>query len=259
MRPTILRNLLTALIVGGLVFPTLAAAQDEPALSKGQFVIWPSGALAFPTGRFSKTDLQASPPKLGHSSGFSGGIAAGYVVGETVIIGLQGNMSRFDIDFGTDAENIFEADGNTTTLSAEAWVRYFLGGGFARWQPFIHLGMGLSRPKGKVDYGIAAPFDINDTLRVQGESLESTVATSLVMALGAGALIPVSKRISFSLEGMARTVSSKGSDRTDVLTTIDGEVFTFTRGTDSGEVVSLKAKNDTNWWEIRGGIVFFLR
>ena len=259
MRPTILRNLFTALILGGLFLPTLARAQNEPLFSKGQIVIWPSGGGAFPTGRFGKTDIEASPPKAGHESGYSTGLAVGYVVGQNVIVGIHGNVSRFAINFGTDAQNQFDAEGNTTTLSGEAWVRYFLGGGFARWKPFLHLGMGLGRPKGKVDFGIPAPFDIADTLRVQGERLVSTVSTSLIVALGAGALIPVGERMSISIEGLARTASSKGASRTDVLTTVGGEIFEFTEGKESGVVVPLKAKNNTDWWEIRGGLVFFLR
>ena len=123
-------------------------------------------------------------------------------------------------------------------------------GGFNRWRPYALLGIGVGRPKGTVDY--KEPFiislpDNGGTIEIQ--NAESTVKSTVAITGGIGALVPIHRLISLAIEPRYTSISTKGSARTDKYTDTDGQT------------VELEdtAKSNTNWWEIRAGLVLTIR
>lgn len=226
-----------------------AQAQNRPDHS-GSYFVAPFGAVSFPTGRFGKTDPDAIPPKSGHNTGYTIGADLGYYLTDGLVLGLSVRRTTFDIDFGAEIEEQFPAESaQTDVLLAELWGRWFLPRGFAHWRPYLVGGIGIGRPKGTIEY--QNPFIItlpDNGGSIEVQRLESTVNTAVLVTGGIGVLIPVNRSIGFNLEPRYTIVSTKGVERTDEFETSGGEV------TESKDT----AKNNTNWWEIRGGVVFSL-
>jgi hypothetical protein len=232
------------------VLATLAAGPDVPAQDDLSFagakLVMPFGAGAFPTGRFGETDLEAEPPKSGHDAGYGAGVAVGLFLNEFLAVGIEGAYSQFPIDFGPEFEALYPTSkAHTSILSGQAWLRVFLANSFEHWRPYAVVAAGFGRPKGTIDYEQPFIIEVDENQNVEVKSAESTVSTSVEVSGGIGAMIPLSRSFSLMIEPRFNSVSSKGTDRTDRFTGPDGDV------TES----QAKAKANTNWWEIRGGLV----
>jgi len=249
------RLLSTVLTVAAVLAPSSQAYSQDYATPK--WLLSVSGGLAFPTGRFAETNPDADPPKAGHDNGYDASAAIGMFLSPAVAVGVSGDYSRFDIDFEGLPVNPDDR-GHTSTVSGHVWIKYQLSGGFARWQPYAKIGLGAGRPTGQVDYDVPVAFSVNDST-VLATKLESVVKTSFSFLAALGVLIPITNQVGISIEPAYRTVSTKGAGRTDKIHTVDGDVFETEIGTDSGGgTVRLKAKSNTDWWEIRGGIVIMI-
>lgn len=239
-----------------LLFAIMAAVSDtvhaEPQSNDGAWIIWPQGGLAIPTGRFAEKDESASAPKDGNKNGFTGGLEAGYFLSDFACIGVNYSMSRFDLDVAETPG--FAHTGNTDVWVAEAWGRFFLRGGYERWQPYVFAGVGIGQPKGKAEFDPPAFFGA--PVNAEVSELESTVSVTSTLSAGIGVLIPATSSIALSFEPRYTSVNSKGTGRTDLFTQTDGDTFEV-KSDDEGN--RLKAKSNTNWWEIRVGVVFLLR
>jgi len=218
-----------------------------------KIIVSASGGLAFPVGRFGETDPDADPPKTGHDNGYDFGGEIGLLLNPSLSVGIAADYSRFDIDFEGIPVNPND-EGRTTTLSGHIWARYMLHGGFEHWQPYALLGFGAGRPTGTVDYADPVPFLVNDST-VMAAKLESVVKTSFSFIAAIGVLIPFTEQVGVSIEPRYHSVSTKGAGRTDKITTTSGDVIETDVGTDGGGTVRLKAKSNTDWWEIRGGVI----
>ena len=238
-----------------LVFAILATVSDsaraEPQSNSHSWVIWPQGGLAIPSGRFAEKDEDASAPKDGNKNGFSGGLDAGYFLSDFICIGANYSMSRFDLDVAETPG--FAHTGTTTVWTGEAWARFFLRGGYKRWQPYVFAGVGVGQPKAKLEFDPPIQFP---GLPAPTETLESTVNMTSTLSAGIGVLIPATKSIAVSFEPRYSSVGSKGTARTDLFTQSDGSQAEA-KVDDEGN--RLKAKSNTNWWEIRLGLVFLIR
>ncbi len=225
-----------------------AYAQDRPDHS-GSYFVAPFGAASFPTGRFGETDPDAIPPKSGHNTGYTIGADVGYYFTDRLVLGLSVRRTTFDIDFGDDIEDQFPAEmAETEVMLAELWARWFLPRGFEHWRPYVAAGIGLGRPKGTIEYQNPFVILLPDDGSIAVQKLESTVNTAVLVTGGVGVLVPLSRSIGFILEPRYTVLSTKGVERTDAYETADGETI---EAKDT-------AKNNTNWWEIRGGVVFSL-
>lgn len=247
-------SLVVMVLVGTLM--TLAGpipeAIAQPQSNDGAWVIWPSGMISIPTGRFGEKDEDASAPKDGNKTGFGGGIDAGYFISDFACIGVNYSMSRFDLDVAETPG--FDHTGNTTVWTAEAWGRFFLRGGYQHWQPYVFLGAGIGQPKGKAEFDPPAFFGAPVNSEV--DELESTVDLTSTVSAGIGVLIPATRTIAVSFEPRYTSVNTKGTARTDLFTQTDGQTFEV-KSDDEGN--RLKAKSNTNWWEIRLGLAFIIR
>jgi opacity protein-like surface antigen len=244
------------IVTGAVLFlslftATAALAQDEGLTFAGSKLVAPFGCGAFPTGRFGKTDVEADPPKSGNNAGLGAGIDIGFFVSEYLAVGAGLGYVRFPLDFGAELETQFPTKtANTSVLLGEIWARALMPNGFNRWRPYAVVGLGVGRPKGKIDY--KEPFIIplpDDGGTIEIQSAESTVNTTVAITGGIGSLIPISRSVALAIEPRYTSISTKGSGRTD-------------RYTDtSGETVELDdtAKSNTNWWEIRAGLVLTVR
>jgi hypothetical protein len=238
-----------------LVFAILVAVSDsayaEPQSNAKSWVIWPQGGLAMPTGRFAEKDEDASAPKDGNKNGFTGGLEAGYFLSDFACVGLNYSMSSFDLDVA--ATPGFDHTGSTNVWVAQAWGRFFLRGGYKRWQPYVFAGVGIGQPKGKAEFNPPAFFGA--PVNAEVNELESTVSMTSTLSAGVGVLIPATSAIAISFEPRYTSVSSKGTARTDLFTQTDGDTFEVKSDNEGNR---LKAKSNTNWWEIRVGVVFLL-
>lgn len=214
----------------------------------GSWVIWPGGALAFPTGRFGEKDEESSPAKDGHKIGFEGGLEAGYFLSEFACVGVGYNYSNFDLDLAGAGGR----DGSTSIHTVQAWARYFLAGGYRHWRPYIFAAAGLGRPKAAIDYDPPVNFG----LPADVEKLESTVAMTSSISGGIGVLIPATRSLAVSFEPRYISVQSKGTGRTDLFTMTDGEPAEVKEDPEGNR---LKAKSNTNWWELRIGLIFMIK
>lgn len=230
----------------------ISDAHSQPQSNDGAWVIWPSGMMSIPTGRFGEKDEDASAPKDGNKTGFGGGIDAGYFISDFACIGVNYSMSRFDLDVAETPG--FAHTGNTTVWAAEAWGRFFLRGGYQHWQPYVFLGAGIGQPKGKAEFDPPAFFGAPVNSEVN--ELESTVDMTSTVSAGIGVLIPATQTIAISFEPRYSSVNTKGTARTDLFTQTDGQTFEV-KSDDEGN--RLKAKSNTNWWEIRVGLAFIIR
>jgi len=212
----------------------VAPAQAQEGPLRHHWVIWPSGTAAFPTGRFAETIKNT---KDGNKTGLGGALDLGYVLTERVAAGISFDYTRFPLDFAIPLDQT----GQTTAISGQVWGRYFLPGGFARWRPYLLAGIGVGRPKVRIDFPV--PVRMEDTLLVK--HLEYTVSTRLSMTGGIGFWIPVAGRVALSLEPRYCSISSKAANLTEKKYTVDGRTPKKT----------YKDKSNTNWWEIRGGLV----
>jgi hypothetical protein len=105
--------ILTAMVFSLAVLTDQVHAQPES--NDGSWVIWPSGAVAFPTGRFGEKDEDASAPKDGNKTGFGGGLDAGYFISDFACIGVNYSMNRFDLDV---AETPLKHGGDSSCVAA---------------------------------------------------------------------------------------------------------------------------------------------
>jgi len=224
----------------------------QPQSNARSWVIWPQGAIAFPTGRFGEKDEDASAPKDGNKSGFTGGLDAGYFVSDFFCVGLNYSMSRFDLDV-TETPG-FDHAGHTDVWIAEAWGRFFLRGGYQHWQPYVFAGVGVGQPKGRAEFDPPAYFGA--PVNAEVNELQSTVSTTSTVSAGIGVLIPTTSSIAVSFEPRYTSVNSKGTGRTDLFTQTDGETFDVKSDNEGNR---LKAKSNTNWWELRFGLLFLIR
>ena len=245
-----LRKSLTVLAVVTVVCAWAAAsiAQPNDGISySGTKLIAPFFSGAFPSGRFGETDVNADPPKSGHNAGWAGGLDIGFFANDYFAVGISAGYVRFPIDFGPEIEAQFPTNkANTSVLLGEVWARAFLPGGFNRWRPYALVGLGMGRPKGTIDY--KNPFIIplpDNSGQIDLQSAESTVNTTVAITGGVGFLIPASPSLAIAVEPRYTSISTKGSGRTDKYTDTSGETYTLDD----------KAKSNTTWWEIRGGIV----
>ena len=244
-------GLTLAVLIISLAGLTLEA-HAQPQSNDGAWVIWPSGMISIPTGRFGEKDEDASAPKDGNKTGFGGGLDAGYFISDFACIGVNYSMSRFDLDVAETPG--FDHTGNTTVWAAEAWGRFFLRGGYQHWQPYVFFGAGIGQPKGKMEFDPPAFFGAPVNSEVN--ELESTVDMTSTVSAGIGVLIPATKTIAVSFEPRYTSVNTKGTARTDLFTQTDGQTFEV-KSDDEGN--RLKAKSNTNWWEIRLGLAFIIR
>jgi opacity protein-like surface antigen len=243
----------TLALVGVYVSIGMASpASAQPESNAHSWVVWPSGAVAFPTGRFGEKDETASAPKDGNKTGFGVGVDLGRFVSDFACIGVGFAMNRFDLDVANTPG--FEHTGHTSVWSAQAWGRFFLRGGYAHWQPYLLLGAGIGKPTGKAEFDPPAYF--GSPVNSEVNQLESEVSLTTSVTAGVGFLIPASPRLAVSLEPRFTTVHSKGTARTDLFTQTDGQTFEVKSDDDGNR---LKAKSNTNWWELRFGVVFMLR
>lgn len=224
----------------------------QPESNAHSWIIWPSGSVAFPTGRFGEKDETASAPKDGNKTGYSVGLEAGYFLSDFVCVGLNYSMSRFDLDVA--ATPGFDHTGNTSVWMAQAWGRFFLRGGYEHWRPYVFAGAGLGQPKGKAEFDPPAYFGAPVNSDVS--ELESTVDMTTSVSGGIGVLVPLTGAIALSFEPRYVSISAKGTARTDLFTQTDGETFEV-KSDDEGN--RIKAKSNTNWWELRVGVSVFLR
>jgi opacity protein-like surface antigen len=218
--------------------------------------------MASPTGRFGEEDLDTLSLKIGLKTGYDVGFDVGYVLSQRALVGVAFDYSRFDFDLSPDILEAYSqsgievADGHSSALQAQAWLRYFLNKPLARWRPYAVVGVGMGIPKGIVEY--AGPTQLSEDLVVVDQ--ESAVGISVLMTAGIGALIPVAPNLALSIEPRYRRISTKGRTRTDTFTREDGSTVEVKYGTDgSGGNYRLKAKSNTEWWEMRAGIVFALQ
>jgi len=266
-RPAVTALIVTAGLLVPVLLPDVSAAQTPDVSAAGtefrpgQFVIWPSGSLAFPTGRFAEEDLDSSSLKIGLKTlGYDAALDLGYVLSEDAIIGLAFGYSRYSFDLTPEILSIYrergiEVDaGHSATIQAHAWLRYLLPEPFPYWRPYVVLGAGVGRPKGTVEY--AGPTHLGELSVVDQER---TVNLSAFMTGGVGSLIPVSPQLAFCCEARYNRISSKGTARTDAFTLEDGSTVEVKYGEEGGEQFRLKAKSNTEWWEVRAGILFFLK
>ncbi len=240
-------------IMMGFVTPVMlsTSAHAEPQSNAHTWTIWPSGAIAFPTGRFGEKDEDASAPKDGNKSGFTAGLEAGYFVSDFVCVGLNYSMSRFDLDV-TETPG-FNHSGHSDVWVAEAWGRFFLRGGYQRWQPYVFAGVGLGRPKANLEFD---PPTGAFNLPAEVTTLESTVGMTSSVSGGIGVMVPLISAVSVSFEPRYNSIHSKGTGRTDLLTQTDGAQAEVKEDPEGNR---LKAKSNTNWWELRFGLVFIIR
>lgn len=229
----------------------VADAQAQPQSNDGSWVIWPSGAAAFPTGRFGEKDEDASAPKDGNKTGFGGGLDAGYFISDFACIGVNYSMNRFDLDVAETPG--FDHTGHTSVWAAEAWGRFFLRGGYQHWQPYVYAGVGIGRPTATLEFD---PPTGAFQLPAEVTTLESTVDMTSSISGGIGVLVSVSRAFSLSIEPRYNSINSKGTARTDLLTQTNGELAEVKEDTEGNR---LKAKSNTNWWELRFGLVFLIR
>lgn len=229
----------------------LANAQSEPQSNSHSWVIWPQGGVAFPSGRFGEKDEDASAPKDGNKTGYAAGIEAGYFLSDFVCIGLDYSMSRFDLDVAETPG--FDHSGHTSVWTAQAWGRFFLRGGYERWQPYVFAGVGLGRPTATLEFD---PPTGAFQLPAEVTTLESTVDMTSSISGGVGVLIPFSSKLGLSFEPRYNSINTKGTARTDLLTQTDGAQAEVKEDNEGNR---LKAKSNTNWWEIRLGLIFLLR
>lgn len=247
-----LRTMLAILVTVALPFGGQARSEDASSF-RGTKLIWPSGAIAFPTGRFARTDIKASSPKLGNKTGWNFGGDVGYFLSEFVAVGAGYGYGRFKIDFGGDPEArpVPTNLARTSVSTIQAWARLFPQGGYSHWQPYILVAAGIGRPVGTIEY--TSPVSI-DTLMVA--RLDSKVKISAALTAGIGALVPISNLLSGSMEVRYSKISTKGVDRTDHMTTRTGQSIDVNYDPDGHH---LKSKSDTNWWEVRGGLVLTIK
>ena len=241
-------------LIGGVVASMiLTAATAAPVMAdtvsrSHSFVISAAGAPAFPTGRFGEQDKNSNPPKDGHKTGWSGGAEIGYFFSDLFAAGISGSYTAFDLDPISAGRS-----GSTKITSAQIWGRLFLRGGYAHWQPFVSLGAGIGRPKAMVEYDPPAVFA---GLPATVSKLESSVSACGSVTGGIGVLIPVTHSLGVSFEPRYTTVYSKGTARTDSFHMTNGEIGEVKKDTDGNR---LKAKSNTNWWEIRFGLQIFIK
>ncbi|HWO56367.1 MAG TPA: hypothetical protein VNN55_02250 [bacterium] len=232
-----------------LVVCPAVPAQAQPESNARAWVVWPSGAVAFPTGRFGEKDEEANPPKDGHKTGFDAGLDLGYFVSDFACVGVSYNYARFDLDLVGNGGR----EGNTSAYTLQAWGRFFLPGGYSHWQPYLFAAAGVGRPKGTIAYDPPVQFS---GLPAPTEELESTVDMTSSIAGGIGVLVPASRRLALSFEPRYVVVHAKGTARTDLFSLSDGSQAEVKEDPDGNR---LKAKSNTNWWELRFGVVFMLR
>jgi opacity protein-like surface antigen len=242
------RQVVIGIIAVCLTAFTVAPVRAEPLSRSHSFLVSFAGAPAFPTGRFGKQDKGSNPPKDGEKSGWSGGAELGYFFSDMFAAGLSYSYASFDLDPVSSGRS-----GSTKTYAAQVWGRLFLLGGYQHWQPYVSLGAGIGRPKATVNYNPPAIFG---GLPATVSELESAVSTSGSVTGGIGVLIPVSRAIGFSFEPRYTTVYSKGAARTDTFHMTNGDTGVVKEDNDGNR---LKAKSNTNWWEIRFAVQIFVR
>lgn len=226
----------------------MSIAQTTAGISySGAKLIAPFGSISSPTGRFGETDVNADPPKSGHDAGWAGGLDIGLFANDFLAIGISAGYVRFPIDFGPEIEAQYPTNkAHTTVLLGEVWARAFLPGGFNRWRPYALVGLGMGRPKGTIDYKNPFVIPLPDNAgQIELQSAESTVNTTVAVTGGVGFLIPASPSLAIAVEPRYTSISTKGSGRTDKYTDTSGETYDLDD----------KAKSNTTWWEIRGGLV----
>jgi hypothetical protein len=217
----------------------------------------PFAAWSFPTGRFSEVD----PAKLkpGHESGFCFGGEAGYFLAEFLAVGAGFDHVAFDQDFSGFAEAPPLSEASSTVPVGQAWARIFLPGGYDWWRPYAVIGAGLGKVTSLVKYtepqarqGVSSS---GNPVSIDAIEEEIRVKSSVTLTGGIGVLVPLSSRLSIAFEPRYRSVSTEGSDLTVKFTDEEGETLESSQGIDNGQPFQLKDRSNTNWWEIRGGVV----
>jgi opacity protein-like surface antigen len=238
-----------ALLVLVIVAISIAAPARADVVSRSHsFVFSVAGAPAFPTGRFGEQDKDSNPPKDGHKSGWSGGADVGYFFSDLFAAGLSYSYTSFDLDPYSAGRS-----GSTKISSAQVWGRLFFRAAYQHWQPFVTLGAGVGRPKATIEYD---PPEVFPGLPATVSKLESTVSICGTVTGGIGVLIPVNHSIGVSFEPRYTTVYSKGTARTDTFHMTSGEIGEVKKDNDGNR---LKAKSNTNWWELRFGVQIFIQ
>ncbi len=245
-----MRNLISAFILLAVIATETATA--EPISNAGSWIVWPSGAVSFPSGRFGEKDESASAPKDGNKTGYGAGLDAGYFISDFACVGVNYSMSRFDLDVAETPG--FDHTGHTSVWALEAWGRFFLRGGYQHWQPYVFAGVGIGQPKGKAEFDPPAFFGA--PVNADVDELESTVDLTSAVSAGVGVLIPASRTFALTFEPRYTSINTKGTARTDLFTQTNGEQFEVKSDNEGNR---LKAKSNTNWWELRFGLVFLIR
>lgn len=234
----------TFLLLALMAWP-MATQADSLPLARMK-LIWPSAAMAFPTGRFGTPD--PSTNHAGHKNGFDAGMDFGYMLNEFLAIGISGDYARFNMDFGGDTTSqLYRVTAaRTSAMFGQIWLRAFLPGGYTHWRPYVVFGAGLGRPKAN----IVSPGHPNVA------EFEYSVQTTFGLTGGLGVLIPVNRMLAIAFEPRYRSISTKGSEYDELRIYHDGTSETFTVGSDGKR---LRQKSNTTWWELRAGLSLMLR
>ncbi|MBI3872680.1 MAG: outer membrane beta-barrel protein [candidate division Zixibacteria bacterium] len=223
-------------------------AGAQPPNHSKPFLLWPSGAVAFPTGRFAETHVDPDPSKsmAGQKAGFDAGFEAGYSASQFVTVGIGLDFARFDLDFDSDSTVLRynPKDAHTSVTMAQLWLRGFPAGAYAHWRPYFIFGAGMGRPKGIIE----------SPLHPQVARFENTIDTKFGVTVGVGSIIDVGRWLGLSVETRYRRLSTKGAGRKELRIYHDGTSQTFTQDR-NGPLVD---KSNTNWWELRAGVVISL-
>ncbi|MBI5867967.1 MAG: hypothetical protein HZB43_06710 [candidate division Zixibacteria bacterium] len=220
------------------ILPSVATA-DSLTLAHSR-LIWPSAAVAFPTGRFGTPD--PSTNHAGHKTGFDAGMDFGYAFNDFFTAGISGEYLRFPMDFGNAniSPNSDPNSARTSVLLGHVWMRTFWPGGFAHWRPYALFAVGIGGPRARIN-------SREDTLI---SYVKFSVNTSLAITGGIGVLIPVSNAVAFSFEPRLRRISTKGSKLTEIAYLKDGT---------SETVLEDHQKSNTTWWELRAGLSLMVK
>jgi hypothetical protein len=238
-------------LVVGLTVVWGVSASAQSNTPHGSIMAGASGSVCFPTGRFSETDPDSNKP--GHNTGYGLRGELGYAVSEALHVGLGVDRVSFSQNFDELPEFDVE-DGHTNAVTINAWSRFFLPGGYTRWRPYVFVSLGMGIASGDVQFPVS-PLDPEAV-----QEIATDVDPAFAISGGVGAIVPVGKRLSFMIEPRYRSVSTKGTSRTEKWTFANGETIEFDEITDEfGNTVKLTAKSNTNWWEIRGGLIFLIR
>jgi hypothetical protein len=167
------------------------------------------------------------------------------MLNDYLAIGIAGDYACFNMDFGADTTHWDYKSSLTTAMFGQVWIRAFFPGGYAHWRPYALFGIGLGRPKAKIE----SPNDPSVA------RIEFAVKTSVGVTGGIGVLVPASSVLSFSFEPRYRQISTKGADMEGFVYHRDGTREPILE--EGGK--SLHQKSNTTWWELRVGLALMIK